>query len=79
MVIAKIFVKISFHRCRQTRTEIGVRGFFGLWLDGAAIWAGDKVCQIAKIDEELHPPEHKAGVDKLRQARMSKGPVEPPL
>ncbi|HYV35438.1 MAG TPA: Uma2 family endonuclease [Gemmataceae bacterium] len=47
--------------------------FPGLWLDGAALLAGDTVRVLAKLQEGLASPEHQAFVEKLAQARQSRG------
>jgi Uma2 family endonuclease len=43
--------------------------FPGLWLDGAALLAGDMARVLAKLDEGLRSPEHQAFVEKLAKAR----------
>jgi Uma2 family endonuclease len=45
------------------------RVFPGLWLDGAALLAGDVVQVLAKLNEGLRSPEHQAFVEKLAKAR----------
>jgi Uma2 family endonuclease len=45
------------------------RIFPGLWLDGAALLAGDMARVLAKLDEGLRSPEHQAFVEKLAKAR----------
>lgn len=45
------------------------RIFPGLWLDGAALLAGDTVRVLAKLDEGLKSPEHVAFVEKLARRR----------
>jgi Uma2 family endonuclease len=45
------------------------RVFPGLWLDGAALLAGDMARVFAKLDEGLRSSEHQAFVEKLAKAR----------
>jgi Uma2 family endonuclease len=47
------------------------RVFPGLWLDGDAMLAGDMARVLAKLDEGLGSPEHRAFVEKLAKARKS--------
>ena len=46
------------------------RIFPGLWLDGAALLAGDLARLLAKLDEGLRSPEHQAFVEKLARNRQ---------
>ena len=45
--------------------------FPGLWLDGAALLAGDMVRVLAKLDEGLRSPEHQTFVAKLARNRQA--------
>jgi len=45
--------------------------FPGLWLDGAALLAGDTVRVLAKLDEGLKSTEHQAFVEKLARSRKA--------
>ena len=47
------------------------RIFPGLWLDGAALLAGDLARVLAKLDEGLRSPEHQAFVAKLARNRQA--------
>jgi hypothetical protein len=47
--------------------------FPGLWLNGAAMLAGDTLRVLATLQEGLATPEHKAFVEKLALARQSRG------
>jgi hypothetical protein len=46
------------------------RVFPGLWLDGAALLAGDTVRMLAKLEDGLRSPEHAAFVQRLQAARL---------
>jgi Uma2 family endonuclease len=47
------------------------RVFPGLWLDGAALVAGNMVQVLAKLDEGLKTVEHRQFVEKLANARRT--------
>jgi Uma2 family endonuclease len=47
------------------------RVFPGLWLDGAALLAGNMAQVFAKLDEGLKSPEHQAFVEKLARNKKA--------
>jgi hypothetical protein len=48
--------------------------FPGLWLDGAALLAGNLTHVMARLDEGLRSPEHQAFVQRLARARNEQSP-----
>ena len=53
------------------------RVFPGLWLDGAALLAGDMARVLAKLDDGLRSPEHQAFVANLARRRQASNPISP--
>lgn len=47
--------------------------FPGLWLQPAALWAGDLATLVAVLQEGLAAPEHTAFVERLRQRIEDRG------